>query len=233
MADGTVSCEEFGRNVSEFLQVSSLLKDGWELRDAEALALRGCPYLVKRNVLRAPHIADAGSTKGLRESAQPEETGTDAAPRNREEEEDCPEDGDEDVDSRTPDGQAAVGVCRFDYHIVYNHSFSVPTLYFSACHEDGKILSLDEVWRSVPSHYQKRLQSERWTFITQQEHPILGRPFYSLHPCHTADLMKAVLNAASQTATSHRNYLVTWLSSVGPVVGLSLPLRYAKLCEKT
>ncbi|XP_038069017.1 ubiquitin-like-conjugating enzyme ATG10 [Patiria miniata] len=232
MAEGILSAEEFARNILEFFQVSDLLKDGWELRYEEKHAQQSCPYLVKRNVLRALHIADVGDAGRLDEHSRTEGAGMDATLRNMEEEEGEGGDGDEDVDVAMPDGRAVVAACRFDYHIVYNLSYSVPTLYFSACHQDGKILSLDEVWQSVPSHYQRRLQSERWTFITQQEHPILGRPFYCLHPCHTADLMTAVLKATSQTSTSHSNYLVTWLSSVGPVVGLALPLEYAKLCEK-
>ena len=27
-----------------------------------------------------------------------------------------------------------------------------------------------------------------------QEHPYLGRPFYQLHPCHTANLMEQVIS---------------------------------------
>ena len=33
--------------------------------------------------------------------------------------------------------------------------------------------------------------NEMWLFnIFFQEHPVLGCPFFYLHPCHTADLMK-------------------------------------------
>ncbi|XP_072025034.1 ubiquitin-like-conjugating enzyme ATG10 isoform X3 [Amphiura filiformis] len=119
---------------------------------------------------------------------------------------------------------------QYEYHIVYSSSYSVPVLYFTACKSDGKLLSLDEVWQAIPEYYQTRLQHQRWTFITQQEHPYLGRPFFQLHPCHTADLMHAVLPQGTDS-TKRSNYLVTWLSSVGPVVGLSLPLVYSQLCN--
>ena len=33
----------------------------------------------------------------------------------------------------------------------------------------------------------------RWTFITQQEHPVLRQPWYCLHPCETAALMRLLL----------------------------------------
>ncbi|XP_063962395.1 ubiquitin-like-conjugating enzyme ATG10 isoform X1 [Lytechinus pictus] len=115
--------------------------------------------------------------------------------------------------------------CQFEYHIIHSASYNVPVLYFTACKSDGKLLTLDEVWGQVPGSYQERLRHQRWTFITQQEHPLLGRPFFQLHPCRTADLMKSVV-------PHHKgNYVVTWLSSVGPVVGLELPLAFADLCQ--
>eukprot|EP00057_Strongylocentrotus_purpuratus_P010345 XP_011664819.1 PREDICTED: ubiquitin-like-conjugating enzyme ATG10 [Strongylocentrotus purpuratus] len=115
--------------------------------------------------------------------------------------------------------------CQFEYHIIHSASYNVPVLYFTACKSDGKLLTLEEVWRQVPGSYQERLRHQRWTFITQQEHPLLGRPFFQLHPCRTADLMKSV------APISKGNYVMTWLSSVGPVVGLELPLAFANLCQ--
>ncbi|XP_050400883.1 ubiquitin-like-conjugating enzyme ATG10 [Patella vulgata] len=56
------------------------------------------------------------------------------------------------------------------------------------------------------------------------EHPILGRPFYQLHPCLTAMMMKNIQTIGDE----RKNYLISWLSSVGPVVGLKLPLIYAQ-----
>ncbi|XP_048255158.1 ubiquitin-like-conjugating enzyme ATG10 [Haliotis rufescens] len=112
-------------------------------------------------------------------------------------------------------------VCQFEYHIVYSASYGVPVLYFNAYTQDGRLLSLDAVWNNVPQHYQDRFHHERWTILTQQEHPILGRPFFQLHPCHTADLMSKL-----DPHSCSRNYLLSWLSAVGPVVGLKIPLSY-------
>jgi len=36
-----------------------------------------------------------------------------------------------------------------------------------------------------------------------QEHPYLGVPFYQLHPCHTADVMKRA-SSVSEDKESHR-----------------------------
>ena len=33
---------------------------------------------------------------------------------------------------------------------------------------DGSLLSLDELWNSIPKYYVERLEHERWSFITQQ-----------------------------------------------------------------
>uniref|UniRef100_A0A1A8RH74 Ubiquitin-like-conjugating enzyme ATG10 n=1 Tax=Nothobranchius rachovii TaxID=451742 RepID=A0A1A8RH74_9TELE len=61
--------------------------------------------------------------------------------------------------------------------------------------------------------------------LSQQEHPLLGQPFFYLHPCKTEEFMKLVLTAAED---KHRpmNYVLLWLSLVGPAVGLDVPLEY-------
>ncbi|KAG8199392.1 hypothetical protein JTE90_000261 [Oedothorax gibbosus] len=106
----------------------------------------------------------------------------------------------------------------FVYHIVYSQSYSVPVLYFNAHFQNGKSLKLEEVWALVPNCYTTN-STTKWEMITQQEHPKLGIPCFGIHPCHTKDLV---------LPCSTSNYLITWLSVVGPVVGLSLPLEYAK-----
>ena len=58
--------------------------------------------------------------------------------------------------------------------------------------------------------------------MTQQEHPVLGTPFYALHGCETAGLMAATGHRESQPG-----YVLGWLSLVGPLVGLQLPIELA------
>uniref|UniRef100_A0A8C9F3I2 Ubiquitin-like-conjugating enzyme ATG10 n=1 Tax=Pavo cristatus TaxID=9049 RepID=A0A8C9F3I2_PAVCR len=136
--------------------------------------------------------------------------------------------------SESSDDSQVAGVCateeviRYEYHVLYSSSYQVPVLYFRACFLDGRPLTLDEIWKSVHVCYQGRLQEGPWDTITQQEHPLLGQPFFVLHPCRTNEFMCSVL-AGSQKDNRHRNYIVLWLSTVGPVVGLNLPLSYAKL----
>jgi ubiquitin-like-conjugating enzyme ATG10 len=108
---------------------------------------------------------------------------------------------------------------NFEFHIVFSQSYSVPTLYFRVSHANGKQLKLEEVWEVVPKAHENATKSKmKWEFVTQQEHPYLGRPFFYLHPCHTAEAMKTLRSEAALTSS----YLLSWLSHFGPFVNLNL-----------
>ena len=69
--------------------------------------------------------------------------------------------------------------------------------------------------------------------FSQTPHPLLFEPFYQLHPCHTSQWMKMMYSvkstendSTSQTQLSAENYIIIWLSFVGPYVGLSLDNKY-------
>ena len=49
----------------------------------------------------------------------------------------------------------------------------------------------------LPFNYLFFLQSLLIISFLLQEHPYLGVPFYQLHPCHTADMMKRALSIDS------------------------------------
>ncbi|XP_033110697.1 ubiquitin-like-conjugating enzyme ATG10 [Anneissia japonica] len=204
---------EFKLCLKQFIDVSNEIKDTWEIvsLDEPHKHDERQEYMIKRNVSR---LLECPQQSGVEDTVLQYDEG-------------WTQETDED-DVMAEEQTTGGGIlCTYEYHVVYSHSYAVPVLYFNACKPDGQLLSLDEVWEMIPDHYQTRLQHERWTFITQQEHPILGRPFFTLHPCHTADLMKTVLT----NKTIRSSYLVSWLSSVGPVVGLELSLDYAKLCK--
>lgn len=113
---------------------------------------------------------------------------------------------------------------RLEYHVVYSVSYEVPTLYLNACHQSGQSLSVNELWKLIPSFYAPPT-STRWGILSQQDHPILSRPFYYIHPCHTATALGAVYSRPKD-APVIGNYILTWLSMFGPLVGLNLPLKY-------
>ncbi|KAJ7335806.1 hypothetical protein JRQ81_013747 [Phrynocephalus forsythii] len=130
-------------------------------------------------------------------------------------------------DSQVVGISAASEVIRYEYHVLYSCSYQAPVLYFRACFLDGRPLTLAEVWEGMHECYKERLWQGPWETITQQEHPLLGQPFFVLHPCRTNDFMTSVLSSL-QKQNRNTNYIISWLSIVGPVVGLSLPLDYAK-----
>uniref|UniRef100_V9KXB4 Ubiquitin-like-conjugating enzyme ATG10 n=1 Tax=Callorhinchus milii TaxID=7868 RepID=V9KXB4_CALMI len=115
---------------------------------------------------------------------------------------------------------------QYEYHVVYSCSYQVPVLYFKACFSDGRPLTLEEIWENVHDCYKERLLQGPWETITQQEHHLLGQPFFILHPCRTSELMTPIMAGARQEKRDV-NYITSWLSMVGPVVGLDLPTSYA------
>ncbi|XP_062870368.1 ubiquitin-like-conjugating enzyme ATG10 [Trichomycterus rosablanca] len=116
-------------------------------------------------------------------------------------------------------------IMHYEYHVLYSCSYQVPVLYFRASTLDGQLLSLEEIWNNIHPNYKQRLLLEPYATLTQQEHPFLGQPFFMLHPCRTKEFMRPILEMA--LAENRKiNYIVTWLSIVGPVVGLDVPCTY-------
>ena len=192
---GTVSWEEFLMCVTNFLKISDQLSDGWML--CGSTDVPGNAYLTKKSVV-----------------SEDTETQSELSHRLEEPLENLLED--ESVLQRTPSE-----VITWEYHVLYNQSYSVPTLHFNAWRSDGRLLSLEDVWDRVHKCYQDSLQEDRWSVLTQQEHPLLRRPFYTLHPCRTAEFLECLKHKSS-------NILITWLSTFGPTVGLVLDAQYGR-----
>lgn len=115
---------------------------------------------------------------------------------------------------------------HYDFHVVYSASYRVPVLYFHAYCSDGRILVLDDVEKSIPATSAELLMLSKWTFITQEDHPYLNRPWYTLHPCGTSEWMKMLFSnepAPAEGGAAVAKYLVSWFSVVGQVFGLKIP----------
>lgn len=83
---------------------------------------------------------------------------------------------------------------------------------------DGQLLHLDEIIKELNSH-SRNIELDD-SFITQIEHPVLGIPFYHIHPCNTPQLLKE----------SNNNELLNWLSWVSPFFKLNITTElYEKL----
>ncbi|KAK6940389.1 Ubiquitin-like-conjugating enzyme Atg3/Atg10 [Dillenia turbinata] len=113
-----------------------------------------------------------------------------------------------------------------DLHIVYSASYKVPVLYFRVYSSDGQTIELNNIEKFLPVSSAKVLRESKWTFITQEEHPYLRRPWYTLHPCGTGEWMKLLLLADAALAANgftSEQYIVSWMSVVGQVVGIQIP----------
>lgn len=106
---------------------------------------------------------------------------------------------------------------NMQYHVMYDESYQVPVLYFSATSSTGRLIKPGDLRAMLD------IPQEQADGISQKDHPLLDTPFYYIHPCHTSKMMQD-LGAGSQN--SDGNSLLTFLSSVGPVAGLYIPHTY-------
>ncbi|PHT74077.1 Ubiquitin-like-conjugating enzyme ATG10 [Capsicum annuum] len=116
-----------------------------------------------------------------------------------------------------------------DIITTFSSSFKVPVLYFRAFCSDGEPLTIEDLEKDLPAYTAQRLAISKWTFITQEEHPYLNRPWYKLHPCGTSEWMKLLfsneLSVVSQGVVVVEKYLTSWFSVVLPIFGLKIPLK--------
>lgn len=111
-----------------------------------------------------------------------------------------------------------VNIC--EYHITYNHSYGVPVLCFNIWNSDGKLLSVDDAWVFCNRKYVQ--DNNMYSVLTQQDHPVLQKPFLTLHPCKTQEILSTFIGNSN-------NVIVSWLSAIGPAVNLNLDMRYEQL----
>ncbi|XP_054452426.1 ubiquitin-like-conjugating enzyme ATG10 [Anoplopoma fimbria] len=235
--------ENFRRCCQLLLQLSDRLRDGWSWEPVQGSEEGYLRKTSLRSVVLdpSPMWDHDGSGPDL-EPSTPCQSCTDQRGREKEEsglvasvdtdsisadEDDDDDDDDEDDGVCTVSGGSSQ-LIQYEYHILHSCSYATPVLYFRAFTQEGRSLSLEEVWSSVHPNFRLRLESSPLNTITLQEHPLLGQPFFMLHPCRTEEFMRPVLQAAQD---QHRpvNYVLSWLSVVGPVVGLDVPLKYSTL----
>ncbi|KAL1558715.1 E2-like conjugating enzyme atg10 [Salvia divinorum] len=147
-------------------------------------------------------------------------------------EECCSDYEDEAVDTAVVVLNDGSGEHRYDLHAVYSVSYRVPVLYFRAYRNDGQPLLLDVIEKDFSIDSAQLLTRAKWTFITQEEHPELRRPWYMLHPCGTSEWMTLLLSSdvsSAQDRIPREKYLLSWFSVVGQVFGIKLHLEMLNL----
>lgn len=116
-------------------------------------------------------------------------------------------------------------ILQYEYHVLYQQSYGVPLLCFNAYKPDGSMLTITEAWHIFNRHYMSKTTTDTGiqhfgSILTEMDHPILFKPFLTLHPCRTTELLAALPDST--------NKVITFLSSVGPAVNLRLDLRYGQ-----
>ena len=219
---GVISQEEFVLGVKQFVEKAKEYGDDWMLCSVD-IGAEDCVYMRKIFVQLPDKMLKTSRDKGCEETLSDFDDLL------------CDLSLTDDVAAASQD--SGENVLKYDCHVIYSTSYQVPVLYFNVYKQTGALLTLDEIWQQVPALYQERLKHEKWTFITQQEHPLLMTPFYQLHPCHTSKLMAQVSSMSAYSASPQASdvntaervckYLISWLSTVGPVVQLSMSLHWA------
>ena len=197
--NGTLTEEEFKKQCKDLVSLSDKINDGWELRQDKD------DIFIVRNVKLPVAFREEENKNAISETV--------SSQNGSESDDDLSEDQITLEDSDPYTFTSTSHLITFEYHVVYSSSYTVPVLYFNAWHSTGKLLTVEEIWKLAPPC------SDKYSYITQIDHPILARPFYELHPCRTEQLMGLIEGGDT--------YLVSWLSSVGRDVGLSVDIRYA------
>ncbi|EDV23020.1 uncharacterized protein TRIADDRAFT_57861 [Trichoplax adhaerens] len=219
--EGRITKEEFNDLVLTLIEKSQQLHDEWE-RIEHVCGDKVVYYLCKRNYYRLVNPTRVSSNNN---AILDDDTDDDEA---NDILQNCSTIEPEDNNCcnslpQAPNSQNHQQVYHvYEYHIVYSPAYSVPVLYFDPKTTDGRRLALEEIWNTVNLEYAQSVKYDAWSFISQQEHPLLGRVFYFIHPCHTSNFMQIITGKGS----NEKLYLCTWLSAVGPVIGLQLSPSY-------
>ena len=154
------------------------------------------------------------------------------------------EDDDDDCVAPAQPARQPAALSQWTLHACYSPSYREPALYFEARDPCGAPLPLESV--------SKRLRLENGAAegaaaaaaprpaVTQEDHPVLHRPFYLLHPCQTRSVMallrgEPAADSGGEAAASGQrqgeeeaaaeaeglHYLAAWLCVVSQPLGLS------------
>jgi len=185
---GLISQQDFNAAVRWFAEKSELLEDGWTISDDAG----GQPTLkrVSSRQLRVPNHRNNCQTMYELES-------TELCQATSEDDWSQSDDIGEISEPNVTCDDSSTLTCRVEHHIVYSYSYCVPLIYFNVYKPGGELVSLEELWYNIRSVVD--IKENMWSVVTQQEHPSLRRPFYYLHPCHTADILKQLHPACKTT----------------------------------
>lgn len=129
-------------------------------------------------------------------------------------------------------------VTEWTFSIVFHDTWRVPTLYFHVHDVDGTPIKRDEVVTILLTSTRGNAtaisangpmsEEQTWDFVSQEEHPMTGKPSFFLHPCQTASKMELLLHQPK-----HYCPLLSWMSMILPSVGCTIsPFVYNEAQKK-
>jgi Autophagocytosis associated protein, active-site domain len=126
------------------------------------------------------------------------------------------------------------------YSIVYSPTWQAPVLYFTAeSYRDGTPLSRNQILQELHHHHHPNnatttiSEDGPWDFVSSEEHPMTGVPFFFLHPCQTLDCLATIApftvaagnnrETVQQQLKTTLHRLWAWCAMVFPAAGLVIP----------
>ncbi len=131
---------------------------------------------------------------------------------------------------------------EWSFSIAYSHVWSMPILYFQVCQNDGTFMTRKHVLKIINDTQQQNYDDDnsnssvhgvkddemgndtdgQWNFISQEEHPITGRPSYFFHPCQTACRMQLIYPNKEMMSSNPGKWILTWMSMILPSAGFRI-----------
>ena len=100
-----------------------------------------------------------------------------------------------------------------EMHVVYSETYNVPVMYFNVRRKGTiRCLTLRQIRRLLPKAFET--DNHHRSFVTQEHHPILGVPFFCLHPCQTRECLEIMLREYKDKDTKQALCLLSWYSAV-------------------
>ncbi|XP_075222203.1 autophagy-related 10 [Lycorma delicatula] len=203
-----MSWDDFINYCELFIKISNKINDGWIFYNKNEINSVGESYLLKKvaKIINNPSVTIKKQYDSNSENIDVNNS-----------EGDCNE-------YNVKNGTELV---FWEYHILYSPSYGAPSLYFNAWKRNGHILTIDEINKQSINYNDNKI-----CIISQQEHPLLHRPFYFVHPCDTIAILQSHKSiTSSKTSCSGNssvcgNPLVTWLSTIASAVQIDLSYEY-------
>lgn len=123
------------------------------------------------------------------------------------------------------------------YDIVYSPAYQVPVLYMTFANpESGKSIPLpspEQIYTLlVPDDFKSTMHDVGiMGALSMSDHPVAGVPAYFVHPCRTQEALAPLLGRTSSISGERERleYLMLWFGVIGASVGLSVPVKVARL----